>query len=90
MGSEGVLKQASTPRKVAWRVVGTGPLKRVDLPRNNEVVKSWPGEGKDDLAGSFARVEPLDKTEWWYLRAIQEDTEMAWSSPVWFDPPEAK
>ena len=88
MGSEIRLDEPKTKREIAWRVVGTGPLKRVDLLRNNEVVKSWEGGGKDDLSGSFVRAEPITATEWWYLRIIQADTEMAWSSPIWVDPPE--
>ena len=90
MGSEIRLAKPTTKRDVAWRVVGTGPLKRVDLLRNNTVVKSWDGAGKDDLAGAFAMDAPPVEPEWWYLRAIQADAEMAWSSPVWIDPPEGQ
>ncbi len=90
MGREISVKDTAAKRHVTWRVVGTGPLKRVDLLRSNTVVKSWPGGGKDDLSGQFTFAEPLTKTEWWYLRAIQKDTEIAWSSPVWLDPPKRK
>ena len=90
MGSEIAAHDPKAKREIAWRAVGTGPLKRVDLLRNNEVVKSWEGEGKDDLSGRFTRTEALDGTEWWYLRAVQADTEMAWSSPIWVDPPKAR
>lgn len=78
--------EAGAARAIAWRIVGTGPIKRVDVLRNNEVVRSWPGEGKDDLSGEYTRAERLRGTEWWYVRAIQEDTHLAWSSPVWLDP----
>ncbi|MBM4045742.1 MAG: DUF3604 domain-containing protein [Planctomycetes bacterium] len=87
MGSEITLAARETKRQIRWRVVGVGPLKRVDLLRNNGVVKSWAGEGKDDVAGEFSLAEPLAAAEWWYLRVIQDDAEMAWSSPVWVDAP---
>ena len=87
MGSEITLADADAPRNIAWRAIGTGPIKRVDLLRNNEVTKSWEGTGQDDLSGELAYAERLAEAEWWYVRAIQEDTEMAWSSPVWLDPP---
>lgn len=87
MGSEIALDAADTPRIIDWRVVGTGPVKRVDLVRNNEVVQSWQGGSADDLSGEFTRAEALTGTEWWYLRVIQEDTHLGWSSPVWVDPP---
>ena len=87
MGSEIALDKADAPRELEWRVIGTGPIKRVDLLRSNEVVKSWEGGGEDDLSGAFTATEVVKGTEWWYLRAIQDDTEMAWSSPIWVDPP---
>lgn len=87
MGSEITAATATEKREVQWRAIGTGPIKRVDLLRNNEVVQACEGEGRDDLEGAFAREEPLTDTEWWYLRVIQENTEMAWSSPIWIDPP---
>jgi hypothetical protein len=85
MGSEIQVTAPDVVRHISWRVVGTGPLGRVDLLRNNEVVRSWPGAGSADLTGSFALDAALDSTEWWYLRIIQEDSEMAWSSPIWVD-----
>ncbi len=86
MGSELTATTPTMQRRLQWRVIGTGPLKRVDLLRNNQVIKSWPGEGKDDAAGRLTYDEPVTATEWWYVRAIQEDTELAWSSPIWVDP----
>ncbi len=71
------------PRRLAWRVVGTGPVRRVDLLRRNRVVKSWSGGGKDDLSAAFRFAPPLDGREWWYVRVLQEDTQIAWSSPIW-------
>jgi hypothetical protein len=88
MGSELTADDPKAPREVAWRVVGTGPIQRVDLIRSNKVIRSWDGQGKDDLAGRLRCVEPLDGTEWWYLRVVQVDTQMAWTSPVWVDPPQ--
>ncbi|UCD28182.1 MAG: CehA/McbA family metallohydrolase [Planctomycetota bacterium] len=85
MGSELAFSDPGVKRRIRWRVVGTSTLKRVDLLRNNKVVKSWPGRGKDDMSESFVFNEPLENTEWWYLRTIQQDTEMAWSSPIWID-----
>ena len=85
MGSELTLERPEAPRAIRWRVVGTGPLKRIDLLRNNHLVKSWPADGQDDLAVDFLFDKPCAATEWWYLRVIQQDTHMAWSSPIWLD-----
>jgi len=86
MGSELILSDVNQSRKIQWRAIGTSGLKRVELLCNNIVVKSWDGAGKDDLCGNFEKKEPLSNTEWWYLRVVQEDGHMAWSSPVWVDP----
>ncbi|MBT3376110.1 MAG: CehA/McbA family metallohydrolase [Lentisphaerae bacterium] len=85
MGSE-LQVAGDAPRAIRWRVVGTTAIKRVDLLRNNAVVKSWEGRESDDLTGAFTLSVPLTATEWWYVRAIQVDTHLAWSSPVWLDP----
>jgi hypothetical protein len=83
MGSE-LVQSADTPRILSWRVVGTSAIRRVDLLRNNETVQSWNGNG-DDMTDTFRRDEVVSGTEWWYLRAIQEDGNLAWSSPIWVD-----
>ncbi len=84
MGSEIKLGKKEV-RQIEWRVIGTEQISRVDLLLNNETIKSWRGEGKDDVSGKFAHELPLNATEWWYVRVIQADSEMAWSSPVWVD-----
>ena len=42
--------------------------------------------GTDTLTVGFE--EPLAEESWYYARAILEDGEMAWSSPVWVAPPD--
>lgn len=83
MGSEVTLADPQTTRRLNWRAVGVGSIKRVELIRNNIVAQSWAGNGKDDLSGSFSRTAALTGPEWWYLRVLQENGEMAWSSPIW-------
>ncbi|MHC4124318.1 MAG: CehA/McbA family metallohydrolase domain-containing protein, partial [Planctomycetota bacterium] len=85
MGSEVIVNSPETARNIKWRVIGTTSIKRVDLLRNNIVAKSWQEDNTDDMSGSFSISEPVTKTEWWYLRVIQQDTHLAWSSPVWVD-----
>jgi len=84
MGSE-IAAKAFARSEVSWRVIGTGAIRRVDLLRNNVVVRSWLGGGKDDVSETFRVDDAPAQTEWWYLRAVQEDREIAWSSPIWLD-----
>jgi len=88
MGRELIADDPAAARQIEWRAVGTGPIERVDLLRNNEVVESVDGDGADDLSGRLRFAERLDGSEWWYVRVIQADTEVGWSSPVWVEPAE--
>ncbi len=85
MGSQLRVPAPDTPRRIRWRVVGTTSIQRVELLRNNEVAATVPGKGKDDLRGQHTALLPCTKTEWWYLRVLQDDTHIAWSSPIWVD-----
>jgi hypothetical protein len=85
MGTEIVADGADAPRTVTWRAVGTCPIARVDLLRNNRVVRTGEPD-TDDVSGRYTDDSALAEKEWWYLRVIQSDGNLAWSSPVWIDP----
>ncbi|MFH1851687.1 MAG: DUF3604 domain-containing protein [Candidatus Neomarinimicrobiota bacterium] len=77
----------TTPPEIQFEVVGSAPLKMVELVRNNQVLRVV---GKDLHEGRGARSTFVDQdipagTNWYYLRVIQENNEMAWSSPIWVD-----
>lgn len=76
-------------------VAGTAKLKSVEIIRNGEVVKSWAPDGHV-LDFEYDDMSPLEKVAidakdkkppfvFYYLRVIQEDGHMAWSSPIWVD-----
>ena len=85
-GSEVKVSEPDAPREVTWRAIGTGNIKRVDLLRRNDIAKQWFGQGWDDISATFEYSEPISKEEWWYLRVIQQDGEIAWTSPIWIEP----
>ena len=99
MGEE--LDATDEPELLARRSIhvefhGTAPLERLDIIRNNEVVKSFTGDGPD-LVADWEDTEPLANCvmpparfcpapfAFYYIRALQRDREMAWASPVWID-----
>ncbi len=45
------------------------------------------GLGTRALDVAFTDDEPLDAPAFYYARAFQVDGELAWSSPIWVDPP---
>ncbi len=76
--------EATGPVKLDVFVQGTRPVARVDIikdfhyvystePRMQQVAFQWTDEEKDRPAG----------LSWYYVRAIQDDGELAWASPMW-------
>jgi hypothetical protein len=68
-------------QELNYDVVGTGPVRSIELVRTGAVVGKIEGEGRQSLTG---RVElpRLKPGEYLYLRVVQEDGGAAWSSPV--------
>ncbi len=88
MGSEFV---AAEPVRIDVRVIGTAALRSVEVVRNGHVMGGVTGLGRTPVSEvSFALQDPLvnGKTSaYYYVRVVQEDGEMAWSSPIWVDAP---
>jgi len=63
-------------------VMGTARLRSVEVIRNGEVAHAVEPEGtRVEFTWRDARL-PRDGT-YYYIRVIQEDGNMAWSSPIW-------
>lgn len=79
MGEEIEVEEAATFHA---RIVGTGPIRRVDIIRDGEFVCTRePGAAADEF--DIMLDVPPGETSYFYLRCIQEDNEMAWCSPIW-------
>ncbi len=68
-------------------VLGTGPLDRVDVLRNGEVVHGHRPEkaSAEEARFGWADPKPLqgEKPSYYYVRVVQKDGNLAWSSPIW-------
>ena len=67
---------------VTARVQCPRPIKTIEICRNNEFVYSTTPVGPEATI-EFLDQEPIQEPSYYYLRVIQEDGEIAWSSPVW-------
>jgi hypothetical protein len=72
---------------VRARLAGTAPFSEVALLCNGEVLQRFPPRG-EELAIETTLPAP-SQTAFYYLRAVQEDGETAWSSPIAVAPPGA-
>ncbi len=82
MGSEVEWPGGGKPLPIALQAVGCAPLARIEVVRDGEVIFAEKGDGV------LARLlledpDPPEGTSWYYLKIVQEDGQMAWSSPVW-------
>jgi len=58
-------------------------IDRIEVCRNNRFI--YTNRPKGSVADlTFVDREPLDGRSYYYVRIIQKDEEIAWSSPVWF------
>ena len=72
---------APPTQKFEVRVAAVGPLRKVEIIRGRDVVESIALEGEREW--SLSRdVDRLAVGDHLYVRVIQEDGGMAWSSPI--------
>jgi hypothetical protein len=64
------------------RVLGTAPVRQLDIIRSNEYLHNRQNLEKE-ISLTFADREPLSGESYYYVRVIQADNQMAWSSPIW-------
>src|ERR1051325_10069418 len=77
---QGDIVQSPGSYRLTVRVIGTQPIRQVDIICNNKFVfTAEPMERDVNL--SFTNTEPGER--YYYVRAIQVDDQMAWSSPIW-------
>lgn len=82
-------------RHLSGYVAGTTKLQKVEIIRNGKVLKTFEPDNYF-IEFTYDDMTPLEKVSldakdkkppfvYYYLRVIQEDGHMAWSSPIWVD-----
>jgi len=66
-------------------VIGTGPIKRIDVIHNESYAYSVAPEGKKMVRFNYSDAKPATGENRYYIRVEQEDGNLAWSSPVWVE-----
>nr|BAL53965.1 hypothetical conserved protein [uncultured Planctomycetota bacterium] len=64
-------------------VHGTANIRQLDVLRDSQVVATIPGKQSDKLQVAWTDSKPEKPLHYYYFRVLQEDGELAWSSPMW-------
>jgi hypothetical protein len=81
-----IITRRAAPR-LDVKVIGTAPLKRIDVIKNNTYVhKAEPNQSEASF--SFVDTAYSGNENYYYIRAEQTDGQLAWSSPIWVRKPE--
>ncbi len=67
---------------VRAKILGTDLVKDVALIRNNEVIYTA-NAGSEKVEFEYKDREAVDRENFYYVRAVQVNDEIAWSSPIW-------
>ncbi len=68
--------------KLSVKVIGTAPIRQIDIIKNNTFLHTrQPLE--PEVAFTFVDNQPSPGESYYYVRVIQVDDQMAWSSPIW-------
>lgn len=72
-----------SPKFNIW-VKGTAELSEIQVIKNSEVIYKLSVNGTNSLFQIFEDINWIDKDTYYYLKVIQKDGELAWSSPIYF------
>lgn len=71
-------------RDITVEIHGTSLISRIDIIRNGNIIHQRNPE-KLDCSLTFIDEEDLRVNTYYYIKVVQSDGEMAWSSPIWIN-----
>ncbi|MCH5376133.1 MAG: CehA/McbA family metallohydrolase [Planctomycetes bacterium] len=80
---EKVTEAAGGPVTVQISARCPGDIDRIEICRNNRFIYTHQPEGREAEL-KYVDMDPEEGRSYYYVRVIQKDEEIAWSSPVWF------
>ena len=76
-----IFSTSAQPRLLV-KVLGTAPIRQIDVIRNNAYIhKTSPGA--KEAGFEYVDNAALKGESWYYVRVEQADGQLAWSSPIW-------
>jgi hypothetical protein len=68
--------------RLSLRVIGTKPIRQIDIIRDQSFVHNRQNLG-EDVSFTYVDNEAGSGEHYYYVRVIQVDGNIAWSSPIW-------
>ena len=68
--------------KLVVKVIGTMPVRQIDIVRNNQFIHNFTPMQRE-VNFTYVDNQPPAGEAYYYVRVIQADDQMAWSSPIW-------
>jgi len=75
--------ETSGPYTLVANLIGTGSIWRVDVIQNEHYVYELTPAGKNTVNFTYIDPHPVSGENRYYVRLLQEDGNVAWSSPIW-------
>lgn len=72
------------PRQIEAHIVGTAPFAYIAVLKNNQIIHCV-GAGETEVDIALTDRTDLTPGDFYYLRVVQRNGELAWSSPIWVD-----
>jgi hypothetical protein len=84
-GDEEIVLNGQSPI-IAFEIEAVDRIKSIEILRNSEVIKNIKPTEYLKQTGNYVDkgVEASQTPLYYYIRVIQENNHIAWSSPVWF------
>ena len=83
-GSTAHYTDKNATRDIVGEVIGTEAMREIVIIKNGFTLHTTPGQGIRNTIHHRDNTAPREG-DYYYLRAVQEDGEMAWSSPIWVE-----
>jgi len=85
MGSTIRISSSDKPRDIKVSVAGTDEIYRVDIVKNNFDIHTVNSQDSPIVDFSYTDTTKAKRNDYYYVRVLQKDGEMAWASPIWVE-----
>jgi len=79
---QGDIIEAPSNFRLWVKVIGTAPIRQIDLIKNNTFVHTRQNLGRE-ASFTYEDLSARPGESYYYVRVHQVDDQMAWSSPIW-------